>query len=94
MEHETVFRIWESQDKSCDGYEVTLGIQGFAKQIDGFAQPKSKVELLLNKHETFAISINKLSWCALDQDISRTYRCQGHHLTPSNSYCLLHSSAS
>jgi len=55
MEHETVFRIWESQDKSCDGYEVTLGIQGFAKQIDGFAQPKSKVELLLNKHETFAV---------------------------------------
>lgn len=34
-------------------YEVTLGIQGFAK-IDDFARPKSKVELLLNKHETFA----------------------------------------
>lgn len=39
-------------------YEVTLGIQGFAKEIGGFAQPKSKVELLLNKHETLAISID------------------------------------
>lgn len=36
-------------------YEVTLGIQGFVKEIDGFAQPKSKVELLLNKHETCAV---------------------------------------
>lgn len=38
MEHKTVFRIWESQDKSCDGYEVTLGIQGFAKQIGSLSQ--------------------------------------------------------
>lgn len=36
-------------------YEVTLGIQGFAKEIDGFAQPKSKVELLINKHETHVV---------------------------------------
>lgn len=36
MEHETVFRIWESQDKPCDGYEVTLGIQGFTEEIDNF----------------------------------------------------------
>lgn len=55
MEHEAVFRIWESKRQVVRWYKVTLGIQGCAKEIDGFAQPRSNVELLLNKHETFAV---------------------------------------